>query len=552
VTCVDAILAAPPLVGLVRVNKVGGDREVTDVRLAERLTDLENAPPGSLIILGREASESTVDYRFDMALRWAALGGVAAVAAFGQEQWRPPATAADIANRAGLALVWIPETAELTKLLLAVLAEVGGGPAFALARATAGLDAVDRAEQAAADLETLCAMVSEGLGSPVLQVQADLDPAGAGDPGASVPSVTEPVNLKAPQAYGDLAVAARFVLRAASAAAERLADEERKARELPIRSRSELLAELLISESALNEDLLDRARQLAVPLAGWHVAIRIEADNLTNVAPDEIKRFELLESAGHVALTAAAATGGTWYLSRVARAVVVVWMTRSDPGTDARPRASRSATRALEAIEARFPALRLRAGVSTPHEGPLGLRAAAAEARGAIAAARAAGKPAGVTAHDATGVQRMLMEWYASDTARSSVRTQLAPLERLGQARSQTAIRTLATFLDEQGSIARTAERLHLHRNAVAYRMRRITGLLGVDLDDPDQRLALQLACRARLLQLREARASLVVIGPGHLAITAFATLADNPWHQQPCWRYFSHARSQYRRARWT
>jgi DNA-binding PucR family transcriptional regulator len=95
----------------------------------------------------------------------------------------------------------------------------------------------------------------------------------------------------------------------------------------------------------------------------------------------------------------------------------------------------------------------------------------------------------------------MLMEWYASDTARSSVRAQLAPLEHLGQARSQTAIRTLATFLDEQGSIARTAERLHLHRNAVAYRMRRITDLLGVDPDDPDQRLALQLACRARRLQ---------------------------------------------------
>jgi sugar diacid utilization regulator len=500
-TSVEMILAAPPLAGLVRVNKVGGDREVTDVRLAERLADMENALPGSLIILGRDASESTADYRFDMALRWAALGGVAAVAAFGHEQWRPPATALDIAIRAELALIWIPATAELTKLLLAVLAEVGGGPALALARATAGLDAVDRAEHAGADLATLCAMVGEGLGSPVLPGQPDADPAAAGDPGSPAFPGTEPVNLTAPEAHGDLAVAARFVLRAAAAAAERLADDERKARELPIRSRSELLAELLISESALNEDLLDRARQLAVPLAGWHVAIRIEADNLADVAPDEIRRFELLESAGHVALTAAAATGGTWYLSRIARAIVLVWMTRSDPGAEARPRASRSATRALEAIDARFPALRLRAGVSTPHEGPLGLRAASAEARGAIAAARAAGKPAGVAAHDATGVQRMLMEWYASDTARSSVRMQLAPLEGLGRARSETAIRTLATFLDEQGSIARTAERLHLHRNAVTYRMRGITALLGVDLDDPDQRLALQLACRARLLQ---------------------------------------------------
>jgi sugar diacid utilization regulator len=486
-TCVDEILSAPSLAGLARLNDVGGSREVTGVWLAERFSDLEAAPSGSLAILGRAASESATDYRFDMALRWAALGGVGAVAAFAEALWRPPLTAVDIAGRADVALISIPAKLELTGLLLAVLAEVGGGPALALARASAGLDAVDQAEQARADLDTFCALVGEGLGSPVLPL-ATADPPDA-------------VQLVAPEAHGDLAVAARLVLRAAADSVARLADEERKARELPIRSRSELLAELLISESALNEDMLDRARQLGIPLAGWHVAVRIEADNLADVTPEEIRRFELLESVGQVALSAVAAAGGTWYLSRVARAIVLVWMTRSDPAAQAGPRASRSASRALEAIEARFPGLRPRAGVSTPHEGPLGLRAAAAEARGAIIAARASGKPPGVTAHDATGVQRMLMEWYASDTARASVRVQLAPLERLGPARRETAIRTLAAFLDEQGSIGRTAQRLHLHRNAVTYRMRRITSLLGVDLDDPDQRLALQLACRARLLQ---------------------------------------------------
>jgi sugar diacid utilization regulator len=417
---VDAILTAPSLVGLARVNEVGGDREVIDVCLAEVFADLESAPPGGLVILGRTASAEATDYRFDMALRWAALREVAAVAAFADDRWHPPLTAVDIASQAGVALISIQAGQELTGLLLAVLAEVGGGPALALHKANA---------------------------------------------------------------------------------AARLADAERKARELPIRTRSELLAELLISESALTEDLLERARQLGLPLSGWHLAVRIEADNLTDVTPDEIGRFEMLESVGQVALSAAAATGGTWYLSRIARAIVLVWMTSSDPGAQAGQRAARSAARALEAIGARVPALRLRAGVSTSHGGPLGLRAAAAEARGAIIAARAAGKPPGVTAHDATGVERVLMEWYASDTARASVRVQLAPLERLGPSRCETALRTLAAFLDEQGSIGRTAKRLHLHRNAVTYRMRRITALLGVDLEDPDQRLALQLACRARLSQ---------------------------------------------------
>lgn len=62
-----------------------------------------------------------------------------------------------------------------------------------------------------------------------------------------------------------------------------------------------------------------------------------------------------------------------------------------------------------------------------------------------------------------------------------------APLEALGQARCETAIRTLAALLDEQGSVARTARRLHLHRNAVTCRIRRITEALGVDLGDAGQ-----------------------------------------------------------------
>ncbi len=548
VRTVDEILASSPLAGLWRVSRGGGDRQVALVRLAERFADLDDAPAGSLVVLSRAASAELSDYRLDMGLRWASANRVSAVAAFSAEQWQPTVTAMDIAGRADIALISMPAGAELAGLVQVITREIGGGAESALGRAEEGLNAVLSAEAAGAGLDDLRAAVSGALGTPVEFRPADSGhgdrengqlrpapgrggvPAGSGVParaleGGLAGEVSVPVvvgeapigHLVAPDVHGDLAIAARLVLHSAAASAGRLLDLARRAREVPVRSRSELLAELLMSESAINDDLLDRARQLNISLGGWHVAVRIEADDLEGPgldgsadgpgphgpdsrSRDEVHRFELLEAAGQIALQAAGAAGGTWHLSRVARALVLIKMTRSDPGPQAGTQAARAAARALQALRERWPALPFRAGVGAAHEGPTGLRASAAEARAALLAARAARKPSGVAAHDVVGVQRMLMEWYASDTARASVRDQLAPLEKLGQSRADTAIRTLAAYLDEQGSIIKTAQRLHLHRNAVANRIRGITELLDVDFDDPDQRLALQLACRARLL----------------------------------------------------
>jgi len=525
---VDEILASSTLAGLRRVSRRGGDRQVTVVRFAERFADLDNAPRTSLVVLSRAASAEVTDYRLDMALRWASVHRVAAVAAFSAERWRPTVTVTDIAGRADIALVSIPPDTELTELVQAIMREIGGGAERALGRAQQGLDAVLAAETAGASLDDLCASIGRALGTVVefrSGTPGDGGSSGNGEvghpaggaggqaaggaggrdaDGVRVPVVVgeAPIGyLAAPHAHGDSGVGARLVLHSAALAAGRLLDLARRARELPARSRSELLAELLMmSETAIDEDLLDRARQLAIPVGGWHVAVRIEADDLDEAEPDEVHRFETLETAGQLALQAVMATGGTWYLSRIARAIVLIRVTTSNPGPQAGARAARSAERALQAIGARLPALRFRAGVGSPHEGPMGLRASAAEARGALLAARSARRPAGVAAHDVVGVQRMLMEWYSSDTARASVRDQLAPLERLGPGRAETAIQTLAAYLDEQGSIVKTAQKLHLHRNAVANRLRGITELLDIDLDDPDQRLALQLACRARLL----------------------------------------------------
>jgi sugar diacid utilization regulator len=494
---VDEILAGSPLAGLRRVSPGGGDRGVAVVRLAERFAELDDAPAGSFVVLSRQASDEVTDYRLDMALRWAAVRRVAAVAAFSAAVWQPAVTALDIAVHADIALVTIPADIDLAALVQAIFGEIGGGAERALARAEQGLEAVRRAERAGAGPEELGQVAGRALGTKVEFVT--MPP----EEGVSVPVLageSQAGHFAAPEAGGEIGIAAGLVLHAAAAAAARFLDLARRAIQTPIRSRSELLAELLMSDSAISEDLLNRARQLGIPVSGWHLVVRAEADDLDEAEQDEVRRFELLEAAGQAALQAVTATGESWYLSRIARAIILIRVTTSNPGPQAGARAVRSAERALQAITARLPALRFRAGVGAAHEGPMGLRASAAEARGALAAARAARRPAGVAAHDAVGIRRMLMEWYASDTVRASVRDQLAPLEKLGAARADTAIRTLAAYLDEQGSVVRTAERLHLHRNAVTNRLRSITELLDIDLEDPDQRLALQLACRARLL----------------------------------------------------
>src|SRR5215469_9801711 len=259
---VDEILASSPLAGLRRVSRSGGDRQVTVVRLAERFAELDDAPHTSMVILSRAASAEVTDYRLDMALRWASIHRVAAVAAFAAERWRPTVTVTDIAGRADIALVSIPMDTDLTELVLAIMREIGGGADRALGRAQQGLDAVLAAEEAGADIDGLCVSVGAALGTAVefraLAPGQDgpspngeaRNPAGAvrgwaegaaGGPGPDVASVPVVVGetpigyLAAPQAHGDLGVAARLVLHTAALAAARVLDLARRARELPVR-----------------------------------------------------------------------------------------------------------------------------------------------------------------------------------------------------------------------------------------------------------------------------------------------------------------------------
>ena len=77
----------------------------------------------------------------------------------------------------------------------------------------------------------------------------------------------------------------------------------------------------------------------------------------------------------------------------------------------------------------------------------------------------------------------------------------LAPLRALTPHRQALLLDTLEAYLDSEGSVGATAERLHLHRQSVNYRVSQLRKTFGAALSTPDGRLALHVAVRAARLR---------------------------------------------------
>ncbi len=490
------LLASPAVAPLLEPRALpasAGPVEV--VVLIEATEALEVAAPRSLAVLTRRATAEAARYRLDVALRLAAARGITGLVLSGDAPGELSPTAAQIAERGGVAVLWARPGADLSHLIASLQREVEGDARAALARVHAALTAAADAEAASADAEGIVFAAATALGTPLalrepLPGERHVPVVVAGSVEASVCAAAG----AGPEA------AVELVLHVTALVVARAITAQRHAEEIPARSRAELLGELLTADARSDETLARRARAAGIPVDGWHAVVLLDVRNLVELAGDEVRAFELSQAVGRVAIESARAAGATWHRTRLGSALVLVRTSREDPGSLGASEAADTAARMLRRLTTRVPGLLTLCGVGGVHAGAAGLRASAAEARAAVGAARLADRSNAPVRFDEVGLRRTLIEWYGSDSAREAVQSVLAPLNRLGDRKAATAIHTLEAYLDNQGSLARTAEALHLHRNAVSYRIKRIFALLDVDPADADQRLLLHLACRARAL----------------------------------------------------
>jgi purine catabolism regulator len=105
------------------------------------------------------------------------------------------------------------------------------------------------------------------------------------------------------------------------------------------------------------------------------------------------------------------------------------------------------------------------------------------------------------------GVTDLLHDLRDAPELDAFVDEQLGPLLAPGSARRRALLETLEAYLAAGGRKAQAARALHLERQSLYLRLRRIEELLGVSLDDEDAVLGLHLAVRALAFRRRRAAA---------------------------------------------
>ncbi|MGH2901490.1 MAG: PucR family transcriptional regulator, partial [Solirubrobacteraceae bacterium] len=174
-------------------------------------------------------------------------------------------------------------------------------------------------------------------------------------------------------------------------------------------------------------------------------------------------------------------------------AEVIVLVPGSEDAT-----AKRAAEGVLRELQAGLPGHTFAIGRSRVAVDPLDLHRAANEALLAVNVAEGDDERP-LLAFEQTGAYRLLLSAMSEDPAelqRFYAET-VEPLVAYDDQYETELVRTVEAFLDNDGNVAGTAQKLFTHRHTIRYRLERVRELSGLDVGSTDGREKLSLGLKA-------------------------------------------------------
>ena len=244
-------------------------------------------------------------------------------------------------------------------------------------------------------------------------------------------------------------------------------------------------------------EIVARAAEIGLDLEGGSAAVVVRAHSYT--ATEDDWRARVLAAAERAARAAAPGSIAAVADGPADRAGQIVVMGAA--ADDAAVR--RVADAVARELQAALHGFTFAVGHSRVAHDPIDLYRAGNEALLAANVAEPSAEPRGepipVLAFEATGAYRLLLPAMSEDPGELQrfYSETVEPLVAYDDQYETDLVQTLATFLDCDGNVASTAQRLFTHRHTIRYRLERVRDLSGLDVGSTDGREKLGLGLKA-------------------------------------------------------
>jgi len=244
--------------------------------------------------------------------------------------------------------------------------------------------------------------------------------------------------------------------------------------------RAAFVDELLASEIADEQAWIQRGASLRYELTRPHVAWVVEAKNVPEW-PAPLLRFVTDQ-------------GVNAPFSRRDEGILLFWpIDNPKSGRELKPIALNFAERLL----AQYPKAKIIIGIGRPAVSPSYWLQSQQQARESWRLGKE-WKGAPVTYFGDLGLYQLLTTLGANVEAGRFYRKTLGRLISHDDNKNAELVETLEAFFECHGNLSQTANRLHIHRNTLTYRLEQIAVITQLDLDDADARFSLQFALKLR------------------------------------------------------
>ena len=255
---------------------------------------------------------------------------------------------------------------------------------------------------------------------------------------------------------------------------------------------ADFLGALLRRELIEREELIGQARTLSLEVEGG--ASVIVARALPQAPTDEgwRARVRAVAERGARAVVNRSIAGLSERDGTVGAEVLLLV-----PGGE-EPTAARAAEAVLREMEAGLQGYTFAIGRSRIAEDPADLPRAVSEALLAANVAQG-GSDGPALAFEQTGAYRLLLSAMSENPAELQrfYSETVEPLVAYDEQYETDLMRTLETFLEADGNVAGTAQRLFTHRHTIYYRLERVRELSGLDVSSSDGREKLSLGLKS-------------------------------------------------------